>query len=394
MFCAIEEAIADIKAGKMVVVVDDEDRENEGDLVMAAEKVTPEAVNFMALHARGIICVPLTKQRAVELKLGQMASDNTDPNGTAFTISVDSINTGSGVSAFDRSTTILSIVDNETKPSQLRRPGHVFPLQAKDGGVLKRTGHTEAATDLCKLAGLKPIGVISEILNEDGTMARLPELKKFAEQHKIKITSIAQLIEYRLKNETLVEKVGTATLPTLFGEFNLFVYRSVIDNSEHIALVKGEWEENEPILVRVHSACLTGDSLGSLRCDCGPQLQEALKQIANEKGVVLYLNQEGRGIGLTSKIIAYNLQDRGLDTVEANEALGLKPDLRDYGIGAQILCDLGVKKMKLLTNNPRKISGIAGYGLEVTQTIPLKINANKHNTDYLQTKKNKMGHLL
>lgn len=394
MLSSIEEAVDEIKKGKMVLVVDDEDRENEGDLVMAAEKITPQAVNFMALHGRGLICVPLTQQRAQELNLEQMAKENTDAKETAFTISVDSINTTTGISTFDRTTTILALVDNVTKPRELRRPGHVFPLRCENGGVLKRAGHTEAAVDLAKLAGLKPAGVICEVLNEDGTMARLADLEKFAVKHNLKIISISQLIDYRLREEKLVERAASATLPTKYGEFTIYVYRSSIDNSEHVALVKGEWEEDEPVLVRVHSSCLTGDVLSSCRCDCGPQLHAAMEVIGKEKGVLLYLQQEGRGIGLTSKIISYNLQERGLDTVEANEALGFKPDLRNYGIGAQMLLDLGVKKMKLLTNNPRKIAGIRGYGLEVTEHVALKTEANKHNEGYLETKKKKMGHLL
>ncbi len=394
MFSSIEDAINEIKTGKLVLVVDDEDRENEGDLVMAAEKTTPEAINFMATHGKGLICVPLTQQRTRELNLEQMSSENSDSHETAFTVSVDSVNTTTGISAFDRTTTILSLVDQSTKPRELRRPGHVFPLRAEKGGVLKRAGHTEAAVDLCKLAGLKPAGVICEVLNENGTMARLPDLEKFAVLHGLKMVSIAQLIDYRLQNEKLVERAASATLPTSYGEFTMYVYRNSIDNSEHVALVKGEWEESEPVLVRVHSSCVTGDIFSSNRCDCGPQLHAAMEAIGKEKGVVLYLQQEGRGIGLTNKINAYDLQERGLDTVEANEVLGFKPDLRNYGIGAQILRDLGIKKMKLLTNNPRKIAGIKGYGLEVVEHVPLKVESNKHNSDYLKTKKEKMGHLL
>ncbi len=394
MFCSVEQAIEDIKNGKMVVVADDEERENEGDLVMAAEKVTPQAINFMSQHGRGLICAPLSQQRAGELELRQMADKNTDANRTAFTTSVDSINTGTGISAFDRATTVLSLVDSEAKPQDLRRPGHVFPIAAQKGGVLKRAGHTEAAVDLAQLAGLKPVGVICEVLNSDGTMARLPDLEKFAEKHGLKTLSIAQLIKYRHQREKLVQRVAAATLPTQFGKFELFVYHNSVDNAEHVALVNGEWEEDEAIPVRIHSSCLTGDALSSQRCDCRQQLREAMKIIGRQKGVLLYLQQEGRGIGLTSKIIAYNLQERGLDTVEANEALGYAPDLRDYGIGAQILRDLGVKKMKLLTNNPRKISGITGYGLEVVEKVPIKTEKNAFNTDYLQTKKDKLGHLL
>ncbi len=394
MLCTVEEALEEIGKGRIVVVVDDEDRENEGDLVMAAEKITPKAINFMSKHGRGIICVPITRERASELKLEQMSSENTDPNGTAFTVSVDSINTSTGVSAFDRATTILTITDSETIPAQLRRPGHVFPLQAQEGGVLKRAGHTEAVVDLCRTAGLKPIGVICEILNEDGTMARLPQLKEIARQHELKIVSIAQLIQYRLQKEKLVHRCAESKLPTEFGEFQVIAYKSNLDNAEHVALVKGEWEENESVLVRVHSQCLTGDVFSSQRCDCGTQLRKAMELISREKGVLLYLQQEGRGIGLANKIRAYKLQEQGLDTIQANEALGFKADLRDYGIGAQILRDLGVTKMKLLTNNPRKIAGITGYGLEVVENVPLKVNANKHNEHYLKTKRDKMGHML
>ncbi len=394
MFSSVEDVINEIKAGKLVLVVDDEDRENEGDLIMAAEKVTPQAVNFMATYGRGLICVPLTQQRTRELNLEQMSSENSDSHETAFTISVDSKNTTTGISTFDRTTTILALIDSSTKPHELRRPGHVFPLRAENGGVLKRAGHTEAAVDLCTLAGLKPAGVICEVLNENGTMARLPDLEKFAALHNLKIISIAQLIDYRLRNEKLVERAASATLPTEYGDFTMYVYRNAVDNSEHVALVNGEWEENEAVLVRVHSSCVTGDIFSSNRCDCGPQLHAAMEAIGKEKGALVYLQQEGRGIGLTNKINAYDLQERGLDTVEANEVLGFKPDLRNYGIGAQILRDLGIKKMKLLTNNPRKIAGINGYGLEVTEHIPLKTESNKHNSDYLNTKKEKMGHLL
>ncbi|MBI4406298.1 bifunctional 3,4-dihydroxy-2-butanone-4-phosphate synthase/GTP cyclohydrolase II [Candidatus Micrarchaeota archaeon] len=394
MFCSVEQAIQEIKNGKMVIVVDDEERENEGDLVMAAEKVTPQAINFMSQHGRGLICAPVSKQIAHELELGQMVDKNTDLNRTAFTTSVDSINTTTGISAFDRATTILALVDSETKPHDLRRPGHVFPITGQKGGVLKRAGHTEAALDLAQLAGLKQAGVICEVLNQDGTMARLPELKQFGEKHGLNLLSIAQLISYRYQREKLVQRVAASTLPTRFGTFELFVYHNSIDSSEHVALVNGEWEENEAVLVRVHSSCLTGDALESRRCDCGAQLRQAMEVIARQKGILLYLQQEGRGIGLTSKIIAYNLQERGLDTVEANEVLGYKPDLRDYGIGAQILRDLGVKKMKLLTNNPSKISGIKGYGLEVVENIGIKTGENEHNEGYLKTKKDNMGHLL
>ncbi len=394
MLCSIEEAVEEIKKGGIIIVVDDEARENEGDFVMAAEKITPEAVNFMSKHGRGLICIPLTRERTVELQLDQMMQENTELNSTAFTVSVDSINTGSGISTFDRATTILELVDSETTPEQLRKPGHVFPLRAENGGVLKRAGHTEAAVDLCKIAGLKPAGVICEVLNEDGTMARLPQLEKIAETHALKIVSIEQLIQYKLEKEKLVHRCAEAVLPTNYGDFNLIVFKSNIDKAEHVALVKGEWQEDEPILVRVHSQCLTGDVFSSKRCDCGEQLQIAMEKISSEKGVLLYLRQEGRGIGLANKIRAYKLQEKGFDTIEANQMLGFKDDLRDYGIGAQILRDLGVRKMKLLTNNPRKITGIRGYGLEVVETIQLKTKPNKHNESYLETKREKMGHLL
>ncbi len=394
MFCTVEEAIEEIKRGKIIIVVDDEDRENEGDLIMAAEKVTPEAINFMATHGRGLICAPLACERVEELALEAMATDNTSAEKTAFTVSVDGPGTTTGISAFDRASTILSLIDSETQSSQLHKPGHVFPLRAEKGGVLKRAGHTEAAVDLASMAGLRPAGVICEVLNENGTMARLLELEKFAALHGLKMISIAQLIQHRLNKEKLVHRCSEATLPTEFGDFKIMVYKNSVDNAEHVALVKGEWDEDEAVIVRVHSECLTGDTLSSLRCDCGEQLQTALARIGKEKGVLLYLRQEGRGIGLANKIKAYKLQEMGMDTAQANQALGFAPDLRDYGIGAQILRDIGVRKMRLLTNNPRKISGIEGYGLEVVETVALKTNSNPHNEKYLETKRDKMGHLL
>jgi len=394
-FNTIEEAIEDIRAGKMVIVVDDADRENEGDLVMAAEKVTPEAVNFMATHGRGLICVPITSQRADELGLELMVNHGTDPHGTAFTVSVDARGTTTGISAHERAYTIKKIIDPDCTPADLRRPGHVFPLRAKDGGVLRRAGHTEAAVDLARLAGLYPAGVICEVMKEDGTMARVPDLMEFAAQHGLKIITIADLISYRRRTEKLVRCVGSAKLPTRYGEFQAVAYESILDHKGHIALVKGDLHSVEAPLVRVHSECLTGDVFGSTRCDCGEQLAKALHMIAAEGvGVLLYMRQEGRGIGLLNKIRAYELQDRGKDTVEANRALGFPPDLRDYGIGAQILADLGIKKMRLLTNNPRKIAGLEGHGLEVVERVPLEIPPSKHNGFYLATKKKKLGHLL
>ncbi len=395
-FNTIEEAIEDIKNGKMVIVVDDEDRENEGDFIMAAEKVTPDDVNFMAKYGRGLICVAITEQRALELEFEPMVEFNTSRHGTAFLVSVDyKKGTTTGISAYDRAKTIKAIVSPDAKPTDFAKPGHIFPLQAVEGGVLRRAGHTEAAVDLARLAGLYPAGVLCEIMNDDGTMARVPDLLKIAKKFGLKIITIKDLISYRLKREKLIRKITTTKLPTKYGFFELHLYESLTDGKVHVALVKGKIDENEPILVRVHSECLTGDVFGSFRCDCGDQLHSAMKMIEREgRGVLLYMRQEGRGIGLVNKIKAYRLQDEGKDTVEANEMLGFKPDLRDYGIGAQILVDLGVRKMRLLTNNPKKIIGLAGYGLEVVERVPIEIQPNDININYLRTKRDKLGHLI
>ncbi len=393
----IEDVIKDVKDGKMIIVVDDEDRENEGDVMIAAEKVTPEAINFMARYARGLVCLSLSEERVKELDLPLMVSDNTSPYNTAFTVSIEAKEgVTTGISAYDRARTILTAIDPDTKRDDLARPGHVFPLMARSGGVLFRVGHTEASMDLARLAGLKPAGVICEIMKDDGTMARLPDLEVFAEQHGLKIASIADLIKYVMRNETLVRRVVETKLPTRYGgEFRLIVYDSVLDDKEHLAFVKGEITGDEKVLVRVHSECLTGDVFGSTRCDCGEQLRTAMAMIEKEgKGVLLYMRQEGRGIGLVNKIKAYRLQDEGKDTVEANEALGFSPDLRDYGIGAQILHDLGVRKMRLVTNNPRKIKGLEGYGLSVVERVALECVPTKDNIHYLKTKREKLGHIL
>ena len=391
----IAEAISDIKKGKIVIVVDDESRENEGDFVAAAEKVTPDMINFMATHGRGLICVPLLEKRCKELDLNLMVGKNTDPMKTQFTISVDKIGEGctTGISAYDRSQTVKALANRNTKIDELSRPGHIFPLKAMNGGVLRRAGHTEAAVDLAKLANLEPCGLIVEVMNTDGTMAKLKDLKKIATVHKLKIISIEDLIAYRLKNESLIKKEVTVDLPTKFGHFKLIAYKQLNTNEEHLAIVKGKWKKNEPILTRVHSSCFTGDILGSLKCDCGDQLTLALKQIEKEgKGIVLYINQEGRGIGLMNKLKSYKLQQEGLDTVEANIKLGFEMDERDYGVGAQILRDIGAFKLKLLTNNPTKRTGLISYGIEIVENIPIIAQKNKYNEKYLDTKKKKMKH--
>ena len=394
---SIEEAIADIQAGKVVIVVDDEDRENEGDFLTAARNATPEVVNFMATHGRGLICAPLTEKRCEELGLNLMVQQNSATYETPFTISVDLIGHGctTGISTSDRSKTILALIDPEIDPNELGKPGHIFPLRAKDGGVLRRAGHTEAAVDLSRLAGFESAGVIVEILNEDGTMARLPQLIEIAKKFDLKIVSIADLIEYRIKNESLIDRIVDVHMPTEIGNFQLYAYKERTSGQDNLALVKGTWTEEEAVLVRVHSSCLTGDIFGSCRCDCGPQLHKAMEMIEKEgKGVILYMNQEGRGIGLMNKLKAYKLQEEGFDTLEANIKLGFKGDQRDYGIGAQILRDLGVKKMRLLSNNPKKRSGLIGYGLEIIETVGLEIESNRHNESYLKTKRDKMGHSL
>jgi 3,4-dihydroxy 2-butanone 4-phosphate synthase/GTP cyclohydrolase II len=394
---SIEEAIAEIKAGRVVIVVDDEDRENEGDFVTAARCVTPEMINFMAKEGRGLICVPLTEERCSELNLGMMVGNNTATHETAFTISVDLLGHGctTGISAQDRAKTIQALIHPETKPEDLGRPGHIFPLKAKSEGVIRRAGHTEAAIDLARLAGFEPAGCIVEILNEDGTMARLPDLMEVARKWNLKIISIEDLIRYRLQNETLIKREITVEMPTRWGNFDLIAYKQTNTDQEHLVLSKGQWQEDEPVLVRVHSSCMTGDIFGSCRCDCGEQLQKAMAKIEEEgKGVVVYMNQEGRGIGLLNKLKAYKLQEQGLDTVEANLQLGFKMDERDYGIGAQIIRDLGISKMRLLSNNPRKRTGLIGYGLEIIENVPLEVEPNPHNAGYLDTKRIKMGHNL
>ncbi|MDI3327434.1 MAG: bifunctional 3,4-dihydroxy-2-butanone-4-phosphate synthase/GTP cyclohydrolase II [Alicyclobacillaceae bacterium] len=396
MFAPIEEAIEELRKGRVVIVVDDENRENEGDFVALAEHATPEIINFMITHGRGLVCVPITEERARELALDPMVWNNTDVHGTAFTVSVDvRRGTTTGISAYERALTVKALIDPDSRPEDFRRPGHIFPLVAKPGGVLRRAGHTEAAVDLARLAGAYPAGVICEVLKEDGTMARVPDLAEVARRHGLKMITIADLIRYRKEREKLIERRAEADLPTDYGMFRAIVYTDTLDEKEHIALVKGSIRPGEPVLVRVHSECLTGDVFGSHRCDCGPQLSAALRQIEqNGSGVLLYMRQEGRGIGLVNKIRAYALQEQGYDTVEANEKLGFPPDLRDYGIGAQILHDLGVTKLRLLTNNPRKIKGLEGHGLEVVEVVPLQVPATEENIGYLRTKKVKLGHYL
>ncbi len=393
----IEEALEDLRQGKIIIVVDDADRENEGDFLMASQYATPESVNFMATHGRGLICVAITEERCNELNLEMMVNNNTSSHETAFTVSVDLLGHGctTGISASDRSKTIKALINSDTKPEDLGRPGHIFPLRAKKGGVLRRAGHTEACVDLSRLAGLKPSGAIVEIMNEDGSMARLPQLMIIAERFGLKIISIEDLIKYRLNKESLIERQVEVKMPTLWGNFELVAFKQITTGQEHLALVKGTWDKDEPILVRVHSSCLTGDIFGSCRCDCGPQLHKAMETIEKEgKGVIVYMNQEGRGIGLLNKLKAYKLQEQGLDTVEANLQLGFDMDERDYGVGAQILRDLGVCKMRLMTNNPTKRAGLIGYGLEVVERIPIEIHSNQHNEFYLRTKRDKMGHTI
>ncbi|KAA5548181.1 bifunctional 3,4-dihydroxy-2-butanone-4-phosphate synthase/GTP cyclohydrolase II [Adhaeribacter rhizoryzae] len=397
MFDTIEDAIADIKAGKVVIVVDDEDRENEGDFICAASTITPEIVNFMATHGRGLICVPLLEDRCDELGLEPMVGRNTALHETAFTVSVDLLGHGctTGISASDRAKTILALVDPKTDPADLGKPGHIFPLRARKEGVLRRTGHTEAAVDLARLAGLEPAGVLVEIMNEDGSMARLPDLELVAKRFNLKLVTIKDLIKYRLVAESLITREIAVEMPTQYGNFDLYAFTQRSNGAKHLALVKGTWQEDEPVLVRVHSSCVTGDIFGSCRCDCGPQLHKAMEMIEQEgKGVIVYMNQEGRGIGLLNKLKAYKLQEQGRDTVEANLELGFGMDERDYGVGAQILRDLGVTKMRLVSNNPKKRTGLIGYGLEVVENVPIEITPNQHNKNYLTTKRDKLGHQI
>ena len=397
MLDKIEDAIEDIKAGKLVIVVDDEDRENEGDFITSAKNVTPEIINFMSTHGRGLICAPLSEDRCDELKLDLMVHKNTALHATPFTVSVDLLGNGctTGISAHDRAKTVQALIDPNTKPEQLGRPGHIFPLRAKSGGVLRRTGHTEATIDLANLAGHGQAGVLVEIMNEDGTMARLPQLRKIASKHHLKLVSIKDLIAYRLERETLIKEDVRVQMPTKFGTFELIAFRQLNTGEEHMALKKGDWNEDESVLVRVHSSCMTGDILGSLRCDCGDQLHAAMQMVEDEgKGLILYMNQEGRGIGLLNKLKAYKLQEEGRDTVEANLELGFAMDERDYGVGAQILRHLNVSKIRLISNNPKKRAGLLGYGLEIVDTIPIEIKSNAHNAKYLETKRDKMGHKI
>ena len=395
MLDSIESAIEDIKAGKLVIVVDDDDREDEGDFITAARNITPEVINFMTKHGRGLICVPLLDERCNELGLELMVNNNTALHETAFTVSVDLLGHGctTGISAHDRAKTIRALIDPTTKPEDLGRPGHIFPLRAKKGGVLRRAGHTEAAIDLARLAGFEPAGVLVEIMNDDGSMARLPQLKKVAEKFDFKLVSIKDLIEYRLKRDSLIEEIVSVDMPTKYGHFKLIAFQEKNTTNEHLALVKGQWGKDEPVLVRVHSSCFTGDILGSLRCDCGEQLHAAMKMVEKEgKGAILYMSQEGRGIGLLNKLKAYRLQEQGLDTVEANLHLGFQMDQRDYGVGAQILRSLGITKLRLISNNPKKRVGLIGYGLEIVENVPVEVHPNPHNERYLQTKRDKLGH--
>ena len=395
--CSLEEGLEELKAGRFLIVVDDENRENEGDLVMPAEMVTPEAVNFVVTHARGLLCMPIIGERLDELQMPLMISANgSEKNQTAFTVSVDyNVNTTTGISAGDRAATILAMLDPAAKAEEFTRPGHLFPLRYHPGGVLARAGHTEAAVDLCEMVGMYPAGIVCEIMAEDGSMSRLPELERFADEHGLKILSIAQIIAQRRRTERLIERVAEARLPTRYGPFQAIAYKSHVDTGEHIALTIGEWTEDEPVLVRIHSECLTGDVFGSMRCDCGEQIDLALQQISQEgNGIFLYMRQEGRGIGLHNKIKAYSLQDQGLDTVEANETLGFEPDLRHYGVGAQILRDLGVRKLNLLTNNPKKVVGLSGFDLEIVDRIPVEAEVTDENRTYMKTKKARMGHIL